>query len=303
MSITDVTNPGLIIVADEAYPPPLPSRARLPQNLGVLIAVADEAALAVPNGVASGPAEVEVDVASQNFILPSFNSGASAPTPADVNVDSTPLGIAASTEYVVTEAGNFPTNGPGLTQTVNATISAIVDADTGGAVGGGTTRYKITLSASLVPYGISFLGREVKVVASVTAGNVNQTRTISYWSVNVIYISKSETDPDTNVTQTFGTDLAVGATLQFNVVRDGFEAVSTQLGQTSNVVLAGLPPLGVPEEVDFDNQGPVRNVFVAQSIRGLYFFEGSGVAAPPFQGDSNVATQTFGLGLPANVFV
>lgn len=302
MSITTVTNPGLVNVADEAYPAPLPGRQRLPRNLAALTPVADEAYPIVPPGIGNLPLLVDVDVASQAYTFP---QGFGTPIPPSLVpllplIDITPQDETAAedfTDFVVTQAGSFPTNTPSEPVTFETTISAIIDADTGLAPGPNTLRYKITLAASLVPFGITFIGRETEVFAAADANNVGLTRVIDFWSVNVIFMAATVNIAAIPPT----TNLVVGDTLSFDVVRDGFEVVSTQLGITENVFLSTDPPLGVQQEVSFTEGGFDGNFRASSGV--AVPFVGSGTAAPPFQGTTEVENQTFGRGLPANVFV
>lgn len=307
MSITNVVNPGLVNVADEAYPAPPPGREKLPRNLGALVPVGDAGFPIVPPGIGNLPLLVPVDVAAQAFTFPQ-SFGTSIPPSLipflpliDVVVADDALEQLDVTDYVVTQAGSFSTNAPGEETTFETSIAAIVDADTGLAPGTDTLRYRITLADSLVPFGVTFIGREVEVTfASVMPPpppgepSVGQTRQIDFWSVNVIFIQR------TDATDTFTNNLVVGDRLLFDTARQGFENVSQQTGVTVNVTLPqGL--LAPSDPVTFI-LGRFLGNFLATSGVAVPFV-GSGTAAPPFQGTTEVENQTFGRGLPANVFV
>lgn len=301
MANITVTNPGLVNVADEAYPAVPPGRQRLPRDLGVLVPVADDGFPIIAPGVGNLPLPLLVNADEQSFLLVDFHQAiVGVPVSSVIDVDAgddfvNPVDL---TEYVVTQAGSFPTNAPSDEQVglFDSAITAIVDADTGGALINATTRYRITLADSLVPFGITFIGREIEVITSGFPANVGQSRTIEFWSVNQIYVERSEGS------ETFanGQQLAVGNVLRVDTVRDGFEVVSNQLGIVVNENLIDvLLPVG--QDVDFD-EGRFEGNFLASSGVAVPFV-GNGTAAPPFQGTTEVESQTFGRGLPANVFV
>jgi hypothetical protein len=304
MSISNIVNPGLVNVADEAYPAPPPGRQRLPRNTGALTPISNDGYPIVPQGVGRLPLLANVDVSLQSFKFP---QGFGTPIPPslvpflpliDVVVqDDVPSDPDDITEFVVTQAGSFPTSAAGVETDFETTITAIIDADTGGAPTGTTTRYRITLADSLVPFGITFIGRQAEVVAAADPANIGLTRFIDYWSVNVIFMAATVNPNPPPVT----TNLVVGDTLSFDVDRDGFENVSNQLGITANVFLNSEPPLGLQQQVNF-SRGRFLGNFLATSGVAVPFV-GSGTAEPRFPGTTEVETQTFGRGLPANVFV
>lgn len=292
--VENIVDPGMVNIEDQGYPFPIPPFVDDPYNDGTLIPGSRYAPPIVPPGFSDLSPFLNMMVESQVLPRPLLFMATQAPFRENIDVAAQSFADLDIREYIVTSSGNFQTNAPGEPIFVDLTILAIVDAQTLAAVSGTTTRYKITLSASLVPYGVPIQDREVEVIAAFTPANVGQVRTIRFWNVNLIYIDRLEGD------ENFVVNLAVGDTLRFTVDREGFQVINDVFPNDINVFLSEfVAPPSDPVNAEFGifegNATPTDGVIVP--------FVGSGTMAPPFLGTFQVATQTFGIGLPRDVFV
>lgn len=271
MPIINVTNPGLINVADEAYPPPPPDFQAIP--LPELVTVAD-----------------------QGYTPANPSSGAGVETGPSVNIEGQldTIQLVEQEEVIVTEAGNFKTN-PVPSNFQTFVVTAVADAETGGALSADTKTMKITLAQSLVPFGVDFAGREAEAVVAATASAVGQTRVINFMDVNIIYCPYRE--GGTLSGPTF--DLQANDVLKMEVGRIGFEVVTQQTGiPTNRDVQTSTGPIEQLEPNVFE--GAFAGNFFPESVPT---FIGGGLPAPPFLGTFEVEDQpVLGLGLPVNVF-
>lgn len=259
-------------VADQAYPPP-------------------------PGDFQDIPIPLPVLVADQGYTPANPSSGEGVQTGPSVNIENADdtIQLVEQEEVIVTDAGNFKTN-PVPSNFQTFTVTAAVDAETGGALNPLTKTMKITLAESLVPFGVDFAGREAEAVQAASPGVQGQTRIISFMNVNVIYCNYRE--DGTLSGPTF--DLAANDVLKMEIGRIGFEVVTQQTGiPTNRDVQTSTGPI---EQLD-------PSVFIGAFV-GNFFpdtaptFIGSGLRAPPFIGTFEVEDQPVpGLGLPANVFV
>ena len=281
-------------VADQAFPPPPPTFQNLPENLGVLV---QGSLFAAPFAAFPGqnlPPLNTVFVADQGN-LPVIDHGTPIPVPANVFVTSDGS-IGRPVEYIVSPtAGNFQTGVPVLATIVQS--GALADASTGGPVTGNTTVIKLTLTQSLTSYGLDFYNKEIVVLSAGAGGsalNVGQVRTITNWSVNVLYFNAIENG------QFFsgGTFMGPGATYSLPVQRESDEVVYELTGQTSTAFPSNI----AQNDPVANSQGAFQGNFTASS--GVVSpFIGSGVQLPPFIGTFQVANQPVLGGLPVNVFV
>ena len=293
--VENIVDPGMVNIEDQAYPFPIPPFQDEPFNDGELTPGSLYAPPIVPPDFSSLKPFLNMAVESQVYPSPALFMATQAPFRENIDVSLQSFANLDIREFIVTEAGNFQTNAPGLPDFVDLQILEIKDAQTLGSVSAGTTRYRIALSASLVPFGVPIQDREVEVIAAFTAANVGQVRTIRFWNVNLIYIDRAEGD------ENFAVDLAVGDTLRFEVDREGFEVVNDIFPNDINVFLADsfVAPPNDPVNAEFGifegNATPTDGVIIP--------FVGSGIIAPPFLGTFQVAVQTYGTGLPKDVFV
>lgn len=283
-------------VADQGFPPPPPASQALPLNIGRLINGSEPVGGYIPISLPAGmePA-VNVGVEGQGGIAPLSSVGVSLLPVIDVDVDSQQIGSQFPDQFIVTPtSGNFRTSVGLVPDIVTATILAVTDAETGGAVTSTTSKYKLTLSADLTQFGISFIGRKLEVVSGYI-GNIGQTRFVQFWSVNTVYINVTEDDE----TFTFFNRLMPGDSISLPTQRDGDEVVYDLRGlhvEVTPQVLPGAVPV---------TQAPTNffrgNVQPSSGVRGPFAIGIQGL--PPFIGTFEVEDQPVLGGLPVNVFV
>lgn len=316
----DVTNPGLVNVADESPGNPDPNGGTAKataRETDELVPVADQGAELVPDGgvdasvfptpveVTVGepvpsvpvltdvvPAASEIDVASQ-----SIGQGGMVPVdPADPSagyVFSTPA------EFVVVgPATSFQTNAT-EEDLVSATVAAVYDADNLYNVPvPSTTRYYLRLVTppKLTSYPVSLLGRQVTFDDS--SSNPGAVRIISNYGGDFVVIDRSDQTEENGDVPTLAQPLP-GDVIQLDVQRRGSEGVSTE-GGTVDVTIAPAPQ--APVTVQAPMAGSSGTSFVSTGPQPP--------PAPPASGTRvsssvtvEVANQSAVVRLPANVFV
>src|SRR3989304_7718237 len=80
----DITDPNMVNVEDQAYPPIPPTFQALPPNLGDLLSASLFAGPIPGQPPQALPLSVEVDVASQPALPPSFSQGFATPVEVEV---------------------------------------------------------------------------------------------------------------------------------------------------------------------------------------------------------------------------
>jgi len=237
MAIIDVTDPGVVNVEAQAYPPVPGSAQALPTP--VLVDASSQGAVPLRPLLQALPLSSDVFVEDVSLLpLPSFSRGTVDPDVREVDVSAQNLTSVSVDTFLVTEVGSVRVGPPGIPDSVTLAIATILDADTLGPVTSSTTRYRITLASSLASYGVGIVGRQATVESSVTPGNVGQSMIISFWSGNLIVI------PRQVGSLTFSTNLQVGATLAIDVGRDGTGAFYELVASESDVLVQ--PQLLVP---------------------------------------------------------
>jgi hypothetical protein len=242
----DVFDPNDINIEAQAYPRPLQPPQALPLGLDI-----DVELLGYPlalNPAQGLPVPSEVDVGRQNFPGP-LSLGVATPTKADIDLMLQIIAQQPIRSFLVTDSGNFDLDNNDNDADEAFTITLIRDAQTGGAVTASTTVYRATLSPQPISFGLPFAGRDLLVTTSVTAGNVGQSRFITFQNGNTISFPRTEGD------QNFATNLAAGAVVTIDMKRDGFSVFYDLLPAPLEVfVLADTEPAEVEEpNVDFEN--------------------------------------------------
>jgi hypothetical protein len=314
----DVTNPGLVNVADQVEGNPAPNGGTsqsVPEQLDVLSPVANQGFRPATNGVDAKlyatPTEIAV---TEDPTVPPPNA-TYRPEAAEVNVDEQvigqgvwvdvdPLNLAAGKRFVtpaeftvLSATESIQTNTSVATQ-VTKTVTSVLDANTLQAASASSTRYRLYLGApTLASYGVAITGREVVFADdTLTAADQGASRIVTGSGVNFIVIDRD--DPlDPSVPSM--TTPQVGDTLLLDVNRQGSEVVSQVSNVPVEVYIQVDPPVAenVPgqsfEQIDVNvTTGPQPGQPIITS----------GEQAPPSI-NVNVADQSSTVGLPTNVFV
>jgi hypothetical protein len=315
----DVTNPGLVNVADEAEGNPDPNGGTakaVPRETGALTGVADDGSPLVPGGGAQAevfptpsdvtvsapapsvpvqvtpvPAATEVDVAAQSL-------GQGGMVPADPADPSAGFEFSSPAEFVVVgPADSFQTNQT-TEDVASVTVVAAYDADNlFSAPGPSTTRYYLRVAApALTSYPVSLLGRQVTFTDA--SSNPGAVRTITNYGANFLVIDRDDQSEDNGNVKTLLTP-GPGDVLEVDVGRRGSEQVNTG-GETIDVVIDSVP------------QAPATTLAPLQGNSGTYDVSTGPQPqpAPPASGTRvpssvtvEVADQCRVVGLPTNVFV
>lgn len=295
IDLVDIVDPGVVNIEEQAYPRVLQPDQALALELGVLI---ESSLFASP--FAANPAQAiepptEIDVGLQSFIFP-FSLGTAVPDINDVDVNAQSLVDGRTLrEFIVTGVGSFQTNAVIPTQR-----TFLADTVTS-FVFGPNTYYTITFAADvdLFSFGIEFSGTEVAFPDSAPAESPNQIPeglVISFSTRQIVVLGTFlSSDPP-----------VAGDRVVFNLERQGDEVVFDFDTVTDVFIFADTPPQSpeeIPVPVNFD-------VFAGNFFpEGVPTFIGEGTEVPflIFQnlrdGVFEVENQTFGQGLPAQVFI
>lgn len=316
----DVTNPGVVTVADETYGNPSPNGGTqkwIPRERGVLLPAADEGYPPAANGVESAvhSTPADVTVTELPFLFPSSSSP--VPNAAEVNVDAQVIGQGSFVPYdpsnlafglkfvgpdefvVVGPATSFQTN---LTETdlVALTVTSVADADNPLVPPGpSTTRYVLyTSPPSLASYPVSVLGRQV--TWGDLSSNPGAVRNITSYSGNFIVVNRQDVTPSNGNVGNLATPLP-GDVLSLDVGRQGAEPV-VDFGETVNVVISPAPPPFVPNPGQASSSDGNFNPTTGPQPGQVLLTSGTVV---PTAANVLVPNQAppVGPGLPANVYV
>ena len=314
----DVTNPGLVAVANETYGNPDPNGGRafaIPRELDALIAAAgygypppadagaeasvfptpeqvfpdEEPVFVPPPRVDFPPPFPNVDVSAQSI-------GQGSMQPVDPGNPAAGYAFVEPADFIVVgPADSFQTNAIDETQT-SATITAVLDADNlPHAADASTTRYYLVLGPpDLTSYPVSLLGRQIIFADdTLTAADAGASRFIQSYGRNFMVINRDDPlNPDFPTL----TLPAAGDVIQFDVNRQGSEQVNTS-GGTTDVFIAPPPPVNVPNVVP--TFGSLGNVAITTGAAPIIT---SGQIVPTSRFVS-VPDECQVVGLPKNVFV
>jgi hypothetical protein len=276
MSTFDDNNPGLVNVADQAYPPVPPTQQALPVAVNAF--GNSFAPPPLPQASAGNPVAIDAFVANVGAQPPSFNLGTALPKLSDSNIAAQTIQQPVN-DWLVTDVGSFQTNDAKGTQFAFKILAVVV-------VNSGlpSVTYQIFLQApvNLLGFGLDLTGLNVSFPSGAPARapeNIPQRQIVTFngnWFI-------------VNGFDGFGNLLTIpgfNQTIQIDVLREGPDAINQTNLPVINVVVAA--PQAPPPPV----------------LGTVQAFVGSGQAAPPFLGTFEVENQVpLGNGLPANVFV
>lgn len=295
----DVTDPGLINVEDQAFPPVPGDNQALPFNLGDLLSASLFAAPPPQNPAQSGTIPSAANVNNQAFVPASLSLGAATPATPNIDVKTQNSVQPNPGDFTVSPVGNFQTNIPG--SQITLTETAIVDADTGVAPGASTLRYRIFVSgAVLTSLGLSIAGRQVIFTGNVTAGIAGFSRNIIAFTFNSIIVLVTELGTAFNP---LGPTPAVGDSMTLVTDRQGSEVIFDLVMAPVDVfLLTSTPAVTAPAVQSFPT---TRQADAGVSSGVVIPFVGTGVQVPPLLiNPVDVAAQSVvGAGLPQNVFI
>jgi hypothetical protein len=294
MGDTTVTNPGVVNVADEAYPFPPGGSQGLPVPSSVSVAAG--AFPAVPGGSQGLPVPSFTEVETVPFKPPSFSLGAATPATPTTDVGTQSLAKPNPDEWLVTESGNFKTNNTADDLQSFVQLS-IVTIDSGLP----TEMFQIFFTApvNLFSFGLDLTGMIAFFPTSAKPKSPENvpSRPIINYSTNWILVA--------NVDQ-FGNALDAitaptnGGTVQIAISREGPDVIVQGVNTPTNVTIAPAPP--VAQTVPAQGLPSLGNLQANDGV--VVPFVGSGVQLPPLLGTFEVENQVpIGTGLPANVFV
>lgn len=291
MSIFDDNNPGLVNVADQAYPPVPATQQSLPVPRDVFGSTFAPPPL--PQLSAGAPIATDAFVANAGGRAPSFSLGLSAPAFPDSNIAAQNLIKTPVADWLVAPVGSFQTNDAKGTQFAFKILSVVVFNS-----GLPTQAYQIFLQnpVNLLGFGLDLTELLVSFpsAAPVSAPeNVPQRPIVSY-NGNWIFL---------NAFDQFGNLLTIpgfNQTVQIGILREGPDVINKTNLPVINVVVTA--PQAPPPPVLGTVQA-FQGTFQANSGVVLPFI-GSGTRTPPLLGTFEVENQSLvGQGLPANVFV
>ena len=317
--MSDVTNPGLVSVADEAEGNPDPNGGTAqwrPRDVGELEAAADQ-------GYPPAPVDAEIFPTPEEEVV----TGVVPLLPVDFTLepDASEVSVAAQSigqgQMVPAEPGNpaagylfrspdeFVVVGPAQsfqtnraeTDRVNVTVAAVLDADDlPNPADADTTRYFLVVGTPplLTSYPVSILGRQVVFADdTLTVGDRGAARVITGYGGNYVVIDRDDPEPGNGDVPVM--DLpAAGDVFAIYVGREASEDVSSTGPAAADVFVLPPPPDFVANPAQaLSDQG---DVFVSQvPVPTVTSSE-----AVPSALDSYPAEQSnLGPGLPANVFV
>jgi hypothetical protein len=321
MHMADVTNPGVVNVADETYGNPDPNGGQVllvPEELDALTAAAAQGyppAIGVTSAIFPTASMVVISdpppfaMLPQNLVPPADNIIVDDQVIGQgiwVYVD--PIDPSAGKRFV--PPNEFLVVGPQDTiqlnyseeTTVLCTISAVYDADklwTLASASPNATRFLIVVAPpALTSYPISILGREI-VFTDNPSPVINQgaTRVITGYNTNYLVIGRN--DPSDESVPVMDAPV-VGNTFYLDTQRQGAQVIDRITGDVLNVVILPPPPTFVfdPNQA-LNNQG---NVDVSTGPQPGQPVITSGVQVPTAM-NVFVAEQEAVIGLPVNVFV
>jgi hypothetical protein len=316
--MADVTNPGIVNVADEVYGNPDPNnsiRLATPEQRDELTEAGDQGYPPAANGVEASvfptPAEVRVTQ------VPTGGAVLASPIPfaSEISVDSQcigqgtwvyvdPMNPAAGKRFVtpgeflvVGPADSIQTNNSEET-TVLCVITGVYDANNlWNPAGPTTTRYALSVAPpALTSYPVSILGRQIVFSDdTLTATDHGATRTITSFSTNFVVVDQSDPNDPSVPTLTLP---VIGDTFVLDVQREGAQDISRTSSPTLDVVIQPPPQGFVPNAAQaLGNEGTIDVSTGPQPGQPIIT---AGTPAPTAV-NVFVADQDAVVGLPINV--
>jgi len=199
-------------------------------------------------------------------------------------VAATPISVTTTTPH------GFST---GAFVTLDDIVGTIADGT--GSLNGRTFQITVTGATTFT------LDNTIGVGAYVSGGTVisandGATKTIEFFDANYVVVSRTEQTESGAMSIEVP---AAGDKFLVDVERRGSEAVYDTGPPTLDVFISPPPPLAEQSEAPL--LGFQGNITGSSGV--INPFIGAGLPAPPFIGTFQVESQTFGMGLPANVFV
>jgi hypothetical protein len=313
----DVTNPGLVNVANQAFNPSTSVQSlAIPEDDDVLVPVADQGSPLARNytstkdgTVTRGPTPTQEIVINQSPASPSQNLGQIPgiaplflPFPQNEIVNTVEQQIvpqAQTSEFTVAgPTTSIQTNQNNDTQR-SYVVTSVLDADTGQAPGVSTTRYKLGVSPSdLMSFGISLLGRQIVFDDNtLTASDAGATRFVSFYKAGYLIINQQEpNDPIIPVLTT----PQVGDAFYLFIQRQGSEMFSESLGTAIDVTIFPPPAINTPSPPQAAlSQGNIEISTGPQPGAPII----TGGVQVPTAINVKVASQATAVGLPTNVYI
>ena len=270
----DVNNPGLVDVADQAFPPDTFSHAPVGPAAETVDANAELLVQEIVNPLAESalvPEDVEPATQGQALIAVSASFPDIGP---DVNPQEAAEPPVNDNSWDVTAAGSFPVSPQNAI--ASGIIQAIVDPDTGAFPTASSIYVQFTLGlvVPLDSYGVELTGRQLFFTSGAWAALLEVAyRIIVRWGSNIIIIANQDQNGNP-LPWPPAPGPVPGNTVAFDTSRQGSEEVS-------NVIAGGvqdvtpktnplLPPPGTPAfpavEVNVSSQAPLPglpiNVFI-----------------------------------------
>jgi hypothetical protein len=305
----DVTNPGLVNVADEVEGNPDPNGGTAkstPRETGVLVSAADEgyppAANDPPADVFPTPGDVFV-----TGVVPLYDVGSDViPPAAEVYVDEQSLGQggmvpvdpmnpAAGTYF--RSPDEFVVVGPTETFQTNRSETDSMP----NPAGAGTIRYHLqtTTPPSLTSYPVSLQGRQIVFADdTLTLADQGAARTITNYGGNFVVIDRDDESVSNGGVPALNRP-QVGDTFVVYVGRQGSEDVSTTGPAASDVFILPSPPAFVPEPAQSQQDAGDINASTGAQPGQPVISTGEQVSTAI---TVEVADQCAVVGLPTNVY-
>ena len=318
--MSDVTNPGVVNVADEVLENPDPNnslRLHMPEQDDHLVDADAQGYPRAENDVDATvfptPAEVKItQVPTGQKVLAHYT-----PDAEEVIVDDQVIGQ-GSWVYVdptnpalgkrFVPPGDFLVVGPAdtiqtnssETTTILCTVVNVYDADNlWNPPGAQTTRLLISIAPpSLTGLPISILGRNITFTPdTLTAQDQEAVRSITGYGVNYVTVNIENLSDQTVPTLTAP---VTGDTFTIETQRQGSQGISNTNNGTIDVTIAPAPPAFLPNPGQaLNNKGNV-NVTVGPQPGQIIITGGIQV---PTAINVNVADQATVVGMPTNVFI
>lgn len=305
--MSDVTNPGLVNVANQAFNPALGvDSLAIPENSDVLVPVADQEQSPAENGVDSAvfPTPAESDVAEQAALPISQDFGIApgvAPLFLPFPTDNLKNNV-ANQNLTSGNPGEYTVAGPDLSIQTNQTgdtkktfvVSSVRDADTLLAPTINTTRYILrVVPADLGSFGVTMLNRQIVFTDGF---NKRAVRLITGCGSNFIVINRN--NPNDPIVPSLSTP-QIGDAFTLDVQRQNSEVISRSTGVFQDVTILPSPLVNQPTGLPNENFQGTTEVSTGPQPGSPVIASGVRV---PASIDVNVSEQDAVIGLPVNVF-
>jgi hypothetical protein len=314
----DVTNPGLVNVADQAIgnPSTTVQSLAIPEDSDILVPVADEGYPIARNFTDTGdghgsrvptPTESYVDGQRQPAVS---QSRGQIPGVAPLFLPF-PQDMVANTviQQTVVQSGTpeYTVAGPRTSIQTNQgedtkrpyVVSSVLDADTVGVPSATTLRYRLGVTVpDLQSFGISLLGRPLVFNEdTLTPGDAGATRRVSYFRADSITVDRQ--DPADHQVPIL-VEPHPGDSFYLFIQRQGSETFSELTGITTDVTISPAPAINIPNPPQGNlYQGTIDISTGPQPETPVP----TGGIRVPTAINVNVSDQATSVGLPINVYI